>query len=364
MYFVGDHAQCYTQHVLQQSCTDAETALAILQQQLMIAEQAQSKAESSEKATLHAMKSLRSDLEQKVRTTAQDGQLRIQLLEETVQRLSTRGDHRAELTKLSTENSKLVRMNAKLTSDLKFAEERVQSMACELAATCERSQAETKCIPESRENSLAIINVLKNPENVEAAKDFHRMTARLVERAEAAELELATVSTELSQLKAGMAQSAISQTKGSNVIAVPSRVRSCYQDSVILKPFSSVFPLSILGLKCLWSDLQALESKTWDTEHGTLLADYKAMSLEEAVAVQETKILQLQNSLAEAGRETAAARQRVSSAELRAQNFILAANESFMRQIRELRQEATSAHHKAYAADVQRQVWLLVHGIW
>lgn len=327
-----------------------------------MAEQAQSKAESSEKATLQSMESLRSDLDHKVRTTAQDGQLRIQLLEETVQRLSTRGDQQAELMKLSIENSKLLRMNAKLKSDLIFAEERAQCKARELAVTCERTRAETTCIADLREGSLAVVNVLKNPENVQAAQDFHRMTARLVERAETAEIELATVSTELSHLKAGMEQSAIAQTKGSHAIAVASRVRS-YQNFWKLKLLSLACPMTVVGLKCLWSHLQALESKTWDLEHGILLKDYRAKSLEEAIAVQETKILQLQNSLAEAGRETAAARQRVSCAEVQAQNVMLAANESLMAQIRELRQDATSAHRKAYAADVQKQVCLLVYGV-
>lgn len=226
---IGDPRIRHDQQVLDQTCTDAETVIASLQQQLMIAEQAHSKAEASRKATARAMELQRCDLEQMVRTTAEDGRLRIKLLEETVQRLSARGDQQAELARLSSETSKLLRINAKLKSDLMFGENRVQTLTNQLAAAAVSVPA-SSLAPEWHGVSPSFVEVLKNHDNVQATQHFHKIVARLVERAESAEIELATVRTELAQLKATTQQSAAAHTNGSNAKHLVSRVRTSLCD--------------------------------------------------------------------------------------------------------------------------------------
>jgi hypothetical protein len=60
--------------------------------------------------------------------------------------------------------------------------------------------------------------------------------------------------------------------------------------------------------------MQALEARASDLELGSLVKDARAKSLQEAMHLQETKILSLQQTLAEAGKEAAASRQRANAA--------------------------------------------------
>lgn len=205
--------QKHGQHVLEQACTDAETMVLHLQKQLSDAESARRKAENQEKAALRSIEVLRRELEQKVRFTAQDRQLQINLLQQTVQRLSIRGDQQAEIAKLSREISKLLRSNAKLRSDLMFAQDRVESLTHELEHAS-NPVTETPSTSQCHGITPAIFSLLKDPANVQAANDFHRLTARLVERAEAAEVELAVMSHELNERTAANQNSEFLQTKG------------------------------------------------------------------------------------------------------------------------------------------------------
>lgn len=102
--------------------------------------------------------------------------------------------------------------------------------------------------------------------------------------------------------------------------------------------------------------MQVLEVKTRDLEHDIILKKYGANSPQEAMELQETKILQLHNSLAEAERDLATSRRRVCGAEEKVQTVLLDANEGMLAQLKELRQQATSAKHRASAAERQKQV--------
>lgn len=88
--------------------------------------------------------------------------------------------------------------------------------------------------------------------------------------------------------------------------------------------------------------MQALEERASDLERDSLVKDARAKSLREAMHLQETKILSLQQALAEAGREAAAARQRASSAEERA----VAAEQIGVEQARERTEELRRENSK------------------
>lgn len=64
--------------------------------------------------------------------------------------------------------------------------------------------------------------------------------------------------------------------------------------------------------------MQALETRASDLERDSVVKDARAKSLQEAMHLQETKVLSLQQTLAEAGKEAAASRQRANAAEERA----------------------------------------------
>jgi arginine deiminase len=64
--------------------------------------------------------------------------------------------------------------------------------------------------------------------------------------------------------------------------------------------------------------VQALETRASDLERDSIVKDARAKSLQESMHLQETKILSLQQTLAEAGKEAAASRQRANAAEERA----------------------------------------------
>lgn len=64
--------------------------------------------------------------------------------------------------------------------------------------------------------------------------------------------------------------------------------------------------------------VQALETRASDLERDSVVKDARAKSLQEAMHLQDTKVLSLQQTLAEAGKEAAASRQRANAAEERA----------------------------------------------
>lgn len=64
--------------------------------------------------------------------------------------------------------------------------------------------------------------------------------------------------------------------------------------------------------------MQALETRASDLERDSVVKDARAKSMQEVLHLQETKVLNLQQTLAEAGKEAAASRQRANAAEERA----------------------------------------------
>lgn len=64
--------------------------------------------------------------------------------------------------------------------------------------------------------------------------------------------------------------------------------------------------------------MQALETRASDLERDSVVQDARAKSMQEVLHLQETKVLKLQQTLAEAGKEAASSRQRANAAEERA----------------------------------------------
>jgi hypothetical protein len=102
---------------------------------LMSAENARIEAEREVQCMRRAMDIMRSDLEQKIRITAEDGCLRVKFLEETVQRLSKRGMLEMKVAQLSFELSEALRAAARARSDLMFAHDRIEALTRELESS-------------------------------------------------------------------------------------------------------------------------------------------------------------------------------------------------------------------------------------
>lgn len=219
----GDPGDGWSQRGLEDACTDAEAEVTRLQQQLVIGECARVQAENDAKSAARSTEALRSNLEQKISMTANDGQLQVQLLEEKIQRLINRGDDQAELTRLSADASKLRQENAQLKSELLLSQERVQKLT--LKPEVAHAEFQDPAVVHAHGVRSAISHKLNQPENGQLAQEFHRITARLVERAETAEMELAARNVDLNMLKADLEKSAVVDIKGPGANVAASRVR-------------------------------------------------------------------------------------------------------------------------------------------
>ena len=150
-----------------------------VEQQLIEAEKSRAESEKQARSAERALETVREDLEQKLRTTAENGSLRVKLLEETVQRLSCRSQPQAELARLSMEISRLTQSEAKLRSDLMFAEDRTQRVRREVEHVYGFSGGNVCPLDPSGLPALA----------GEGDRD-HALLATMIDRAEKAEIEL------------------------------------------------------------------------------------------------------------------------------------------------------------------------------
>jgi chromosome segregation ATPase len=187
-----------------------------VEQQLIEAQKARTESEKQARAAERALETTRENLEQKLRTTAENGSLRVKLLEETVQRLSCRSQPQAELARLSMEISRLSQSEAKLRSDLMFAEDRVQRLRKEL----EHAEG----LRNSRECS-GVTTGAPLFAGEDSARD-HALLAAMIDRAEKAEIELSKTKQSMDALKEKMGFSAIAQDRGATALMAASRVCS------------------------------------------------------------------------------------------------------------------------------------------
>jgi chromosome segregation ATPase len=225
------------QHLMKQAVEDSELAIAVLQRKLADSEAACCEAQQEVKAVKHSADVMRGDLEQKVRTATEDGNLRVRLLEETVSKLGNRSDHAAEVARLSSEVSTLQRSKARMQSDLIFAEDRVESLTRELQETTsvlikhEANQREADvyrihgAITEAGNNKQSAMALLSESDVRDRERKSHQdMLAKLVERAEKAEVELGSAQSQLGQLQQQLRASRGAQACGTGAILSASKV--------------------------------------------------------------------------------------------------------------------------------------------
>lgn len=182
---------------------------------LIEAEKSRAESEKQARSAERALETVREDLEQRLRTTAENGSLRVKLLEETVQRLSCRSQPQAELARLSMEISRLTQSEAKLRSDLMFAQDRAQRLRREVEHVwgCDRGEG-CSGVP----SGLSTI--------VGEGDQDHALLATMIDRAEKAEIELSRTKQSLDSLKEKMDFSASAQERGAGALMAASRVRT------------------------------------------------------------------------------------------------------------------------------------------
>lgn len=192
-----------------QEVSDTET-------QLVESQNALAEAGKQLRAAERAMDTMREDLEQKLRTTAENGSSRIKHLEETVQRLSCRSQPQAEIARLSMEVSRLSRSEAKLRSDIMFAEDRI---------TCLRSDLERMEDPGGHQAGYDVRSGHAGLPSEEQGQD-NALLAAMIDRAEKAEIELSKAKQNVESLKEKISFSASAQERGAGALVAASRVRS------------------------------------------------------------------------------------------------------------------------------------------
>lgn len=189
--------------------------------QLAESQKALAEAQKQLRAAERAMDTMREDLEQKLRTTAENGSSRIKHLEETVQRLSFRSQPQAEVARLSMDVSRLTRSESKLRSDLMFAEDRITRL---------RSEVERLQDPDGHPAGYDSRTGQPCPPPEEQRQD-HALLASMIDRAEKAEIELSQAKQNIESLKEKISFSANAQERGAGALMAASQVRRWKQHS-------------------------------------------------------------------------------------------------------------------------------------
>jgi hypothetical protein len=199
------------------------TDVAMLQQRLMESESGRAAAQGEKQSLQRAMEMQREDLEQKLRTSAENGSLKVRMLEETVQRLSCRGPAQAELARLSIDVSRLLQSEASLKSDLIFAQDRIRKLRMELEQfQCDHAQNSHSTGSHSPRACSGIVQERSGGDD----HSDQQLIAEFAERAEKAEIELGKTKQEVEAMKERLSLSASAHAKGAGAIAVASRVRT------------------------------------------------------------------------------------------------------------------------------------------
>lgn len=285
-------------HIMARALEDAEVAVAALQRKLAAAEEVRAGAQRDARDVRREADAMKAGLEQQVRAATQDGALRVRLLEETVEKLGRRGDAAAEIARLSVDVSRLQRSEARLRSDLAFAESRAEALMREVAAAgdataardgramradAERVRAE---MHRSGCDAAGAVAVLGEADALEHERRGHReLVAKLAERAERAEVELGRAEGQVAALREQVHGATGAQARGTGAIITASK---------------------------------ALEARAGNLERDALVKGARCRTMQETLQLREAEGLRLQQQLADASREVAAARTRVADAERRA----------------------------------------------
>lgn len=222
---------------MQQAVEDAELAIAVLQRKLADAEATAQQRQQEVIAVRKEADIMRGGLEQKVRTATEDSTLRVRLLEETVEKLGSRTEQSSEIARLSSEVSKLQRSEARLRSDLIFAEDRVTALSKELQASeqalsssdqrrrdddIRRIHGAVSSMGGDQDAAVALLSETDTRERIRQQQ--HDVVAKLVERAETAEVELGREQSKVGQLQQQLRELRGTKRKGDCAAASASKV--------------------------------------------------------------------------------------------------------------------------------------------
>ncbi|KAL3148684.1 hypothetical protein ABBQ38_014099 [Trebouxia sp. C0009 RCD-2024] len=279
-----------------QAIQEAELAVAVMQAKLLEAVAGQREATRQLQEAQQTSDSERAHLEQLVRRSKEEGSVRIQTLEETIRKLGNRSDLHQELARLAGEASFLRRTEARLKSNLGFAEDKTNELQREVTilrqqvASYEASEHEAQLLEvvqrsvASESSAGGSIAAKMNEFSRELSNEGSQphIVARLVERAEASEVQLAQVQQELRALK--QVATARAAAEGA-------------------------------GTSAAMSAAQVLEERAGETQRQLLLAQSELKAAREDAHIHELNKSQLQAQLAEASREVATAQSRVAEKE-------------------------------------------------
>ncbi|KAK9818004.1 hypothetical protein WJX72_005629 [[Myrmecia] bisecta] len=270
---------------------DAEVAVAVMQARLLEAEREKREAQQQLADAREAADTERAQLEQAVRRAREEGSVKIASLEDTVRKLSGRSDLHQELARTGGELSTLRRSEARLKSDLVFANERLEEVQRELSM--QRSRLAGYEASEHERNIIAEIRKTVAPDRDPAAQAIPAFSladmsgdpagqpaliAKLVERAEAAEINASRFQRELEALQRSAASRAAASGAGASAVL---------------------------------SAAQVVEERSAALQRSLVLYESEIKALREEKEVQDLEVARLHAQLAEAAREVAAAQARL-----------------------------------------------------
>eukprot|EP00891_Asterochloris_glomerata_P000304 jgi/Astpho2/304/Aster-02189 len=275
-----------------QAVEEVEIALAVMQAKLLEADAARREALKQLQDARSAADGERAQYEQQVRRAREEGSARITALEEVVKKLSNRSDLHEEIARLGGEVTFLRRSEARLKSDLGFAEQRVADLQRDHSALrqqlggYEATEHEARLMEDVRRTVSAGVGPggvrVRAPLPDLTTESQHHVVASLVERAEAAEVQTRQLQSELAALR----QSASARAAAGGA-----------------------------GSAAAISAAEAFEERSGSLQRQLLLQQSSLQQLREDMEVQEVEKARLQAQLTEAAREVAAAHTRVAECE-------------------------------------------------
>jgi chromosome segregation ATPase len=215
---------------LERALLDADAASAALRHRMAelqkAAHDSARRADAAQQAAEDSQRKGRHDLE----AAQQDANLRVKLLEETVHRLGSSDEQSADIVWLSSQLSSVQRSEARMRTDLVFAEQRVLALSSEL----DDARAKQLASPPVAEDSSEVQDLLPGVYALQDAavraeeqrKQHDQLVSSLAERAEKAEVELGQAQAELTKLQVQLKRSRGAQAQGSNAIVSASKVRA------------------------------------------------------------------------------------------------------------------------------------------
>ncbi|GMH42030.1 hypothetical protein BSKO_09949 [Bryopsis sp. KO-2023] len=323
------------ERLLRQAVEDAELAMAVLQTKLLESESHRRESEKMLEDVKQEASDEKAELQAQITRGKEDGAVRIQSLEETVKKMGSRSDLHMEVGRLSGDNSLLRRSEARLKSELAFAEDRINSLKDIVddfrarVSRYEAQEAERAIHALSGQSwqpsSPSSMDVLSELEVMDRdRRQNQQVISRLVERAERAEVEAGHLKTELETVKGLAAARAVAGGAGTAAVM---------------------------------SAAQSLEDQTTRLQREMLTREAEVKTLREESEACQVKIGSLRLELVQAAREVSAAQTRAKEAERALQSkeeaasrIQMTASAAFSREVSTASRRATECERSAEAA--------------